>query len=103
MSNKYIRAICECPIHGSINKNVCCPQYGAEEKSSAASIGLGMLMGAGFLFAIPFIAMSAENDLRNDKEDEERRAAAIQRAHDKMAALPPQDQESSIDRLYAAM
>ena len=91
MSNKYIDVIYQNP-KGSANK--------------AASAGLGMLLGAGFLIAIPFMAMSADRQAREKREEEDGYdfgKAAIQRAHDKMAAPPPKGQESSTDRLFAAM
>ena len=64
MANKYINAICKCPVHGSVNREKCCPTYGAQDSETDQKIksaGLGMLMGVVMLMALPFIFMGSAN------------------------------------------
>jgi len=49
MSNKYIDVLCKCPVHGSVNKEVCCPPHGSMSVESPQEMlsQMGKIIGGG--------------------------------------------------------
>ena len=118
MSNKYIDVLCKCPVHGSVNRETCCPTYGAvdsEMDKQIKSAGLGILIGSVALIALPLILIGSSNNSGSRMFDwfkarEQRRSEADKRSmqtlmqgRDRMSSSSKQQRDERMRRMFAAM
>lgn len=56
MSNKYIDALCKCPVHGSVNRETCCPPHGSMSVDSPQEMlsKMGKIVGGGVALIAAF-------------------------------------------------
>jgi hypothetical protein len=89
MSNKYINAICKCPVHGSVNREICCPAtYGSTDMNKKAqSVSIGLLLGAATIVGIPLYLMAS--------------ATADRQKREKMDNTSPRQRSSDIARMLS--